>query len=311
MTLGRGPRPKSWTLACRATGVLTVVALFGVASLAASPRGWAQEGGAAAATTDDEKDRRAKDLYEQGNTHYDLAEYDQAIDLFKQAYALSHRPTLLYNIAQAYRLKGDCEQALQVYRNYLRVDPGSQFRAKVESRIAEMETCVKDPTRKPVGKEAIQEGGGGSATEGKGAKGTVGHDVVGGGGGGAAGPSGAGSESARGGTKKLFGLVAAGVGVAAIGTGVYFSLQAKDKSDQVAEACPAASPCDWNPMLESLQSDGQSAQTTATVLYVVGGAAIAGGVVLYILGANEASAAPQVAFVPRRGGGSLAATWSF
>jgi tetratricopeptide (TPR) repeat protein len=307
MTLGRGLRPESWTFARRAVGVLVTVALSGAATFAAVPCAAAQEG---APSGDDEKDRRAKDLYEQGNTHYDLAEYDQAIDLFKQAYALSHRPTLLYNIAQAYRLKGDCEQALQVYRNYLRVDPGSPFRAKVESRVAEMETCVKDPTRKPVGKEAIQEGGGGggSAAEGKGPKAPAGPGVIGGGGGGG---ESTGSEASPGGTKKLIGLVTAGVGVAAIGTGVYFSLAAKDKSDQVAEQCPASSPCDWSPALSSLQSDGKAAERNAIILYAVGGAAIAGGVVLYLLGAHEASAAPQVAFVPLRGGGSIAAAWSF
>jgi tetratricopeptide (TPR) repeat protein len=298
MTLGRGLRLKSWTL-----GLCAALVLVG----AGGTRAHAQEGGAAA--VDEDKDRKAKDLYEQGNTHYDLAEYDQAIDLFKQAYALSHRPTLLYNIAQAYRLKNDCEQALQVYKNYLRVDPNSPFRAKVESRITEMETCVKDPSRKPVGTEAIQKDqGGGSVSEGKGHETRPRPDIVPPGGGG--GP-GAGEASRGGSSKKTFGLITAGVGLAAIGTGVYFSLQASDKADQVAASCPTSAPCDWNDELETLQSDGQSAESTALILYGVGAAAIAGGVVLYVLGAREASSAPQVSFVPQRGGGSFAAAWTF
>ncbi len=301
MTLGRRFGLLSWTLG------LGLALWLALAALGAT-RAQAQEPGAVApaAPVDDEKERKAKDLYEQGNTHYDLAEYDQAIDLFKQAYALSHRPTLLYNIAQAYRLKGDCEQALQVYKNFLRVDPGSQFRAKVESRIAEMETCVKDPSRKPVGKEAIQkdQSGGGEAgkpvDESRPRPDTLPP---------AASPA---SEGARGGgTKKLIGLVLGGVGVAALGTGVYFSLQATDKADQVASKCPVENPCDWNADLEALQSDGEAAQRNAIVLYAVGGAAIAGGVVMYLLGAKEASAAPQVSFVPLRGGASVAAAWSF
>jgi tetratricopeptide (TPR) repeat protein len=297
MTLGRGLRLKSWTL-----GLCLTLVLAG----AGATRAHAQEGGATAA--DEEKDRKAKDLYEQGNTHYDLAEYDQAIDLFKQAYALSHRPTLLYNIAQAYRLKNDCEQALQVYKNYLRVDPSSPFRAKVESRIAEMETCVKDPSRKPVGgPEAIQKDqNGGSAGEGKGAGSRPRPDLVPPGGGAGA------TDATRGGsTKKLLGLVTAGVGVVALGSGYYFSRQASDKADQLEAACTTGAPCEWNDELLSLQSDGQSADTTAKILYGVGGAAIVGGVVLYVLGVREASAAPQVAFVPQRGGGGVVAAWAF
>jgi tetratricopeptide (TPR) repeat protein len=291
MTLGRGLRLKSWTL-----GLCATLVLVG----AGGTRVHAQEGGAAA--VDEDKDRKAKDLYEQGNTHYDLAEYDQAIDLFKQAYALSHRPTLLYNIAQAYRLKNDCEQALQVYKNYLRVDPNSPFRAKVESRITEMETCVKDPTRKPVAPEAIQKDSGAGD---KGQETRPRPDVV-------TPPAGGAADEARpGSTKKLIGLVTAGVGIAAIGTGVYFSLQASDKADQVAAACPTNDPCDWNAELEALQSDGQSAESTALILYGVGGAAVIGGVVVYLLGAREAASAPQVSFVPHRGGASLAAAWTF
>src|SRR5688572_10508150 len=131
---------------------LLVVVLGSLVSLpfgARAVRAQATGDAAAPAPADAEEDRKAKELDEQGNTHYDLAEYDQAIDLSKQAYALSRRPTLLYNIAQAYRLKGDCEQALQVYKAYLRVDPSSQIRAKVESRIVEMDACAKDPGRKP------------------------------------------------------------------------------------------------------------------------------------------------------------------
>ena len=298
MMVGRGLRLKSWTL-----GLCCTLALVG----AGGARVHAQEAGAPA--VDDERDRKAKDLYEQGNTHYDLAEYDQAIELFKQAYALSHRPTLLYNIAQAYRLKNDCEQALQVYKNYLRVDPNSPFRAKVETRIAEMETCVKDPSRKPVGTEAIQKDQNGGAAGGDKSHETRPRpDVIPPGGGG--GP-GAGEATRGGSTKKLIGLITAGVGVAAIGTGVYFSLQASDKADQVAAACPTSAPCDWNDELAGLQSDGQDAQRNAIILYSVGGAAVAGGVVLYLLGAHEAAAAPQLSFAPQRGGGSVAAAWTF
>ena len=125
------------------------------------------------------------------------------------------------------------------------------------------------------------------------------------------GGAGAGEVRRGGGTKKLIGLVSAGVGVALVGTGVYFSLQASDKADEVAAACPKSAPCTWNPELEDLQATGEAAQRNALVLYAVGGAALAGGIVLYVLGTHEASAAPQLSFAPTRGGASVAASWSF
>ncbi len=255
---------------------------------------------------DEERERKAKSLYEQGNTHYDLAEYDKAIELFKEAYALTRRPTLLYNIAQAYRLKGDCQQALAVYKNYLRVDPSSPFRVKVESRIVEMETCTKDPGRqKPVEKEAIlPDVGVGAAAPG--VAGPPGAGVAG------AGAGGAGSERRGGGTKKMLGLISGGVGIALIATGGYFSLQAGDNADQVAERCAEATPCTWDAELEGLQSDGEAASRNAIIMYSIGGAAVVGGVVLYVLGVNEARAAPRLSFAPLRGGGALAsAAWRF
>ena len=52
---------------------------------------------------------QAREQYDKGLTHYNLAEWDEAIAAFKKAYELSHAPGLLYNVAQAQRLKGDKE----------------------------------------------------------------------------------------------------------------------------------------------------------------------------------------------------------
>ena len=84
-----------------------------------------------------------KQLTEQGLAHYNVGEYDKAIDEFKRAYLISKTPALLFDIAQAQRLKGDCKEALQTYKAYLRADPSAN-RQKIEARIAEMEKCVKE-----------------------------------------------------------------------------------------------------------------------------------------------------------------------
>src|SRR5262249_30670262 len=47
-------------------------------------------------------------------------------------------PIFLFNIAQAYRQKGDPQKAVFFYRAYLRESPRARNRAEVEGRIAEL-----------------------------------------------------------------------------------------------------------------------------------------------------------------------------
>lgn len=244
---------------------------------------------------------KARQLYEQGNTHYDLAEYDRAIELFKQAYTLSKRPTLLYNIAQAYRLKGDCAMALQFYKNFRRLAPEGELRTKVEERIAEMEQCVKagQAAPPPKEKEAVQ-------ADPDAAKPPAPTDDR---------PP-APTEPARPGrTKKLVGWISLGAGVALVATGGYFSSVAAGKSSDVEALCAAqglpGGGCTWSDELEALQQDGEAADRNAIIFYAVGGAAITGGVVLWLLGDREADAAPTVSFAPTRDGVVAHAAWRF
>ncbi|MBL8957567.1 MAG: hypothetical protein JNK82_42730, partial [Myxococcaceae bacterium] len=89
-------------------------------------------------------ERRATALYEEGLKFYNVSDYGHAIEKFKAAYLLVEAPELLYNIAQAYRLwGGHCEGALQSYRSFLRAQPSSPRRAKVEQHIAELQKCLE------------------------------------------------------------------------------------------------------------------------------------------------------------------------
>ena len=91
-------------------------------------------------TTPDE----AREHYERGLAKYNLAEFDAAIVEFKQSYELSKAPRLLFNIAQAYRLKKDYESALYFYNTYLRADPNPPNFDDVDSKIAEMKRAIDD-----------------------------------------------------------------------------------------------------------------------------------------------------------------------
>jgi tetratricopeptide (TPR) repeat protein len=90
----------------------------------------------AASSTPAENRAHAKRLFEVGQAHYDLGEYDEAIAAFREAYEISSAPALLYNIAQAHRLKSDCPRALQVYRHFVRLDPNSPHRLSAETHVA-------------------------------------------------------------------------------------------------------------------------------------------------------------------------------
>ena len=61
---------------------------------------------------------RARALFAEGDSHFRLREYDQAIARFKEAYRLEPAPLLLFNLAQAYRLAGDCRQAAWFYDRF-------------------------------------------------------------------------------------------------------------------------------------------------------------------------------------------------
>jgi tetratricopeptide (TPR) repeat protein len=90
----------------------------------------------------------AKLHFKKGDEHYAKKEYDQAIVEFKKAYELSKLPLILFNIAQAYRLKGESKAALAYYEDYLRLDPGTPSRAQVEQRIEELEKAIAEEEKR-------------------------------------------------------------------------------------------------------------------------------------------------------------------
>jgi tetratricopeptide (TPR) repeat protein len=81
----------------------------------------------------------AKARYRAGVAAYERGLLDEAIRSFQRAYELDPAPILLYNIAQSYRKKGESDQAVLFYRRYLEADPQTRNRARVLSRIDELE----------------------------------------------------------------------------------------------------------------------------------------------------------------------------
>jgi tetratricopeptide (TPR) repeat protein len=80
----------------------------------------------------------ASKLYDAGSRRYALGDYAEAIELFRKAYELTDAPELLFDIAQAYRLAGNCPRALETYRHFVRLAPASSHRQDAAARIEEL-----------------------------------------------------------------------------------------------------------------------------------------------------------------------------
>ncbi len=212
----------------------------------------------------------AERLYTEGQKAYDEQHYDVALKAWERSYELSHLPALIFNIAQAYRLHGDCAKALASYRKFVELDPTSDERANADGLIKEMQPCpvpVVKPKPVPV---------------------VVKHD-----------------EGHPGRGKKLTGAVIAIAGVALVGTGAFFGSKARSIADDVNQLCAAG--CDFS-QIASKDADGRSAERNQYIFLGVGAAALVTGGVFYWLGKRE-HAASHVALTPR-GDGGASITWS-
>jgi len=78
-----------------------------------------------------------------GTVALNLGQYDEAIEHFTQAYALTEDPILLFNLGQAFRLAGRPDKAVASYASFLRAaGPGTKYRAQFERAAAEIETIT-------------------------------------------------------------------------------------------------------------------------------------------------------------------------
>ncbi len=111
-------------------------------------------------------------------------------------------------------------------------------------------------------------------------------------------------------TRRWIGVGVAGAGVAGVALGAVFGLSAKSKLDQSNQNdhCDAKDTCD--PTGLSLRHDAASAATLSTVMFVVGGVALAGGAVLYFT-APRPSPTVGLWIAPAAGGASALVRASF
>lgn len=218
----------------------------------------------------------ARELYVEGMRLYNLGKYDEAIARYEQGYRLAPLPGFLYNLAQAYRLKGDCAQAYRLYKNFLRLAEEVEHRAEIEGLMAEMDECrnkdapaVDNPGDPVPGERADTQDG-------------LTHET----------------DTPRGGagTKKVAGIITASLGVILVGTGAYFAADASDASGQISDLFEQGGR--WTEEYDDIEARGQRSSMLSKVFFATGALAVAGGAVLYYLGARDARASSQLVVTP-------------
>ena len=78
------------------------------------------------------------DPYEAGKRLFVARRYAEALDQFRRALAVAPRPEVLYSMAQAQRMLGDCPGAIETYRAFLAGQPGEPL---AEYARANIERC--------------------------------------------------------------------------------------------------------------------------------------------------------------------------
>jgi hypothetical protein len=116
-------------------------------------------------------------------------------------------------------------------------------------------------------------------------------------------------ESDRGASRRTLGLAFGGIGLAGIASGVVFGLLTLDKKQSIEGACGGSvGSCTASP--GSVDAETEAARTSAaisTVSFAVGGAALLGGVALYLTAPSATGPRTGVTLSPRasRGGAGL------
>jgi hypothetical protein len=207
-------------------------------------------------------------------------DFQRGATLLAELFADTGDPTYIYNQARCYQQNSRPTEALNHFREYLRVAKNlpADIVAETEGYIREMEKekATSAPVTTPPPVTAPPPGPPPTPSP---ASGPI---VIG-----APGDTGAGGED-RGRTQKLAGIVVASVGGAALIGGAVFGLKASGLQSEVEERYD-----------KGKYDSGKSAATLQWVFYGIGAAGIATGAVLYTLGLRAAHGeSSSVSFVP-------------
>jgi tetratricopeptide (TPR) repeat protein len=203
----------------------------------------------AAAATPEEEAARVHFL--SGQAYYDQADYEDALREFGEAYRISHKPQLLYNLAVCHEHLSHFAEAIALLEQYLAKTPDASDRAAVLSRIRTLKELEKRSTPPPSPAPTLV----------------------------AAKPAAAPPSSAP--RRRVATWLVGGLGLGLLAGALASGVVAQLRYNSLVSDCGGDFACSI-PQLEQRKSQGRNAAIATDVLWPIGTAAIVAAVVLYV-----------------------------
>ncbi len=259
---------------------------------------------------------KARVLTSEGQELQKAGDYAEAEAKYRAAYKLIPHPVLLFNIAQVNRLAGKKVPAVRFYRQFVAIGQNDKLVAEARRHLAVLEPQVGeipdiDPTEEDGqgstgSSDQVVDGDATDATD-RGDRGDQNLDGL---------DTTSVTEvgplireapaTDEGKLLRISGVVAASLGVVAIGGGIYYGLRARRFSRDLSKTNPDA----WTPAEIRKDKNGKKAERNMIILTAVGGAAVTTGVILYIIGRKKDHSDSLATVVPATDGDSLSVVFS-
>jgi tetratricopeptide (TPR) repeat protein len=245
----------------------------------------------AAADSSEPVPPRARKLAERGRELHERGDYVRAIAAFKEAYVLAPSPGLLFNLAQAYRLQGQCDDAALMYRRYIAAVPErTSGRALAEGHLATVVRCAQKRNLNLPPDAAMANIPVPPAPE----PDPIFADT----------PA---PSRSHGKAMHRIGLGVTLGSAVALGAAAYYGVRAHNASTDVERLYAAGE--SWH-VIQPIHARGERAELAATWLGIGGGVGAAAGITLLVLG-RHTEHAPPIAIAPVKGGVRAGISWAF
>lgn len=214
----------------------------------------------------------ARKHFERGTALYDLQRYSDAAAEYEAAFDAKNDPAFLFNIGQAYRFAKDYEKSIRSFKAFLRRNPETPMRAQIETWIADMQKSLDTQARNDTHPPQAQ-----AQAQAPTASPTAPTATV------ASTPPVAADESGRrsGRIKTIAGFATAGVGLAALGTGIAFAFIARGPYNELNAPSNGYV---YNPSTQDALHRDQALEIS---LITVGSVLVVGGVAVGVWGLKQ------------------------
>lgn len=256
---------------------------------------------------------QARAKYKEAETLFHVGKYSEAVALYKEAYELSTAPGLLFNIAQAYRLGKDYEQAVRFYETFLRLSPNPPNQVDVERWIAESKAALakkqrEDRRKQEEERRKAEEEQRRLDEEKQALNGTTGSNqppvgdsnlVVS--------SEGTGETPSGWSSLKTAGLFSGGLGVVLLGTSGFMAVRANSAWSDINTLSDDRGT--WSTEHQNQYDNAERDETISTALLVGGSIGVSAGVLLFVLGMQDSGEKEKLTIRPELGGASLVLNW--